>query len=733
MRKLLAGATVLMLGAGTMSRASAQLLMKGSDTLEDVTKSVINSCVAGPPSPGNAVNLPVFNAAVVGGGISYVGGGSGGGQTAIMAGQQRIAPMSRPLNGAIACVGGTGSAQGMLDGHAEQLLIGLDGIAVVGANQGHHDSLLDPPPAGSTGGCGDKIVSAQLSVAQIGAANCQGLAIDGCDPATGYTFADWKEVLAMLYGGQNHVRDASGALLPQLTATFPKTRNPARINCASPIRKALADNWGTLFETDCGKSVSATNAQACVKLKHAFRRGDLSGTTDTFVTLAAMVAIPAFSKVAIGSAEAIDNTSATANPFCNAGTRAMNKGHSDYLDLDPIRRIADSANAGGGRIGFEQVAESGLTPTNPPSPLIPDLRADPAVGELNEFSAPSNRQNWGPDPTNTTAGFDYVAAQGPALLARLGLGLVLPIEIPTNYADETVAYWSATGTPTGGSPVICNSFAPSLLDAAPHGICPDGKTGLCVVPVNIDPVSKQVITFNCLSPAGLPARPGVRDNRVFNLLVLNDAGKYVLDGYTNPNVVPALAAIRQNRVVTAFFRLHTSQTDSINGNPTIAGVPTPAIPTPVTAAGVPVSPAAINVCKNLTSTDQIGCLVKASPCSIGYAGREAVDKVPNALNSFAYQLGVGAADARPPTDSNIYALLDLSVSTFYPMSRKLFVNKWTDATLPVPATDPGYANQEILYNCFKDTAKITPAISGFHFLPILVTGPRVDPGCPNNR
>jgi hypothetical protein len=720
--------------------------------LEDVARTVINSCVAGPASPGNnGALLPVFNAANVGltGGIRYSGGGSGGGQSAIQAGQQRIAPMSRPMNGT-ACPGGSPTTQGVLDPRGEELMIGLDGVAVVGANQTHGNSLQDPPPAGHSGGCDDAIagtlVGSGLPVSVTPAAGC--LATDGCVGGT-YTFNDWKDVLAMLYGGQNHT--SAPQLLARCSVTTTtvcavaadcpagetctntstgKPRNINRINCASPVRQALAANWGTLFETNCGKD--PVNAQACIKLKHAFRRGDLSGTTDTFVTLVGMVAVPGASALAVNNFEAIQLSTATANAFCNAGTRVMNKGHSDYLDLDPIRRISDSGAAAQSRVGFEQVAEPGQAPSNPPNPLIPDLRADPAavLTEINEFGAPSNRQNWGPDPTNIAAPNPaggllnpaFAAAQGPALLARKGLGLVLPVEIPTNLTDESMAYWSAAGQAFGSSPVICNGFAPSLPDSAPHGICPDGKSGqACLLPVRVD--GGIVSTYNCMTANALPARPGTSDERVFNLMLVDINGHFVLDGYTNPNLT--LAAIRQNRVVTAYFRLNVSQANPVNGVPTLAGVPTPAF-------GV-VAPAANSFCKALTSTDQIGCLVKASPCSIGFAGREAADKLPSALNSFAYQLGIAAADALPPTDTNINTLLDPSpTANFYKMSRKLFVNHWVDPAFTTIATDPNFANEEILYNCFKDPLVTNPAVGTFHFLP-LATGPVVNNVCPNNR
>ena len=129
MRKLLAGATVLVFGAGAMSSASAQLQLKGSDTLEDVAKNVLADCIA-------SIANPAILAATD---IVYAGGGSGGGESAMIAGQQRIAPMSRPFkNGAVGTVNPcpvTAGTQGTLDARGEQLLIGLDGIAIVAANQ----------------------------------------------------------------------------------------------------------------------------------------------------------------------------------------------------------------------------------------------------------------------------------------------------------------------------------------------------------------------------------------------------------------------------------------------------------------------------------------------------------------------------------------------------------------------------------------------------------------------
>lgn len=734
MRKLLAGATIVVFGAGAMSSASAQLLMKGSDTLEDVTKGVLADCIV-------ATNDPTILATTD---ITYVGGGSTGGQAALVAGLQRIGPMSRPMNGTACPV--TTPPQGTLDARGEQLLIGLDGISMTTSNQAHRDSLNN-----ATGGdCADTINGLTLPYALItpsprpvpevcfldpalgGLPNCclnhtTGANDANCNADGSYTFRDWKDVLALLYAGQNNSANAA------LTAAFPKTRQINRINCASQVRKALADNWGDLFDTDCSKGPVVGN---CKKLKHAFRRGDLSGTTDTFVTLVGLaVAVPAYTTTFLPNPigiPTVNPASATANPFCNAGIAAMNKGDSDYLDLDPIRRIADATSAGGVRTGLEQVAEGYNAPSAAPGTPGVDTRPDPtaaeALVELPEFGAP-HRSNVGPNQAITApAPNDFTTLQKAAIAQRKGLGLVLPIGFPTNYQDEGVAYWSPSAAP-GQAPVICTagSFAPTI-PVAPAGMCPDGTNAPCLFPVNVKcsdgsappcvAPATTVLNFNCMVATATPVKPPLKDNRVYNLMVVNAAGKYVLDGYTNPSLGTSLTVAKQNRVVSAFYRLHVSQVDNFGGP----------IPTPNSFT------VGTSVCKTFDETTQIGCLTKASPCSIGYAGRESVDKAPGS-NNMAYRLGTTAPGVAA-TDTNIQALLDTTNPSFYPMTRKLFVNHWVD---PALAVLPTMAKEEVLYNCFKQDAITSPRVAQFHFLPIPATtafpapGPHVDNSCPNPR
>ena len=79
-------------------------------------------------------------------------------------------------------------------------------------------------------------------------------------------------------------------------------RSPiAEKDCASEVRTTLINTWGNMFQGGC------TNSN-CTQLKHAFRRDDVSGTTDTFLELLALPAI-------------------TATPFCNG---------NEAQDLDPL-------------------------------------------------------------------------------------------------------------------------------------------------------------------------------------------------------------------------------------------------------------------------------------------------------------------------------------------------------------------------------------------------------------
>ena len=692
------GGTIGTGGAGTGGATSGGLSigLRGTDALEGVVKDILGQC------PGT-----------VGGVGAYLGGGSSAGEAAMISGAaptQLIAPMSRQLSPAAfglcnlgvdvncttPCVVGTDSgctgsppANGKRvacdPSHgAQELLVALDGVVVVAANQPHRDSL--------NGGCTDAVVgdktltvpSVNVTVNGATVAKTCG-ATEGCGIPGTYVFKDWRDVLALLYAGQNHTAAAATVLESPVPAdprynpatAAHKIRNPARVDCSSAARVALANNWGTMFSDNGGPNSCRTSS--CIKLKHAFRRGDLSGTTDTFVSLVGLaIPVPSFTSTVNGQFPAIDST-ATANPFCNSGEAPMNKGDSDYLDLDPIRRIADSDGAATFRLGLEQVAEGYTPPSNPPAVRGVDNRVEPAVTVLAD-SAQSNYQNMGIDSAVAGGIPAWVTKQAANLSPRKGLGLVLPIEIPTNFVTEDKAYWSPTAAP--GAPVKCapGVFAPTLLGA--NVMCPDGSgPNLCLLPIDATGTN-----FNCLSDSPVPASSPIKDSRVYNLLVVTPGGKFLKDNYSNPNLTLSVTA-RQNRVVSAYFRLHTSRATDLGGTPTVIGNP------------------GVKICKEFASTDQIGCLVRANPCSIGFAGREAVD----AGNlSLAFQIGkVGSVDptlAWTASPGNI-ANITLNPTAAYPLARTLWVNSYVGISAVLASGDT--TGQKDLLNCMGASGSTT--------------------------
>ncbi len=205
---LFASALILSVGA---THAQAQVRLKGSDTLEAITKQVIAAC---------GVN------------IVYDGTGSSNGESAMVTGTQQVAPMSRKVKCSVA------------GAKKEGKVLGYDGIAMVRSQCTYQNG------------------------------DCQ-------------TFAssDACETLRVLYFGIS---------------------NGGAANCNSAARQALVNGWDTLFQ--------GAQAESCTQLRHAFRRDDQSGTTDTLRTVC--------------------NVPSSAL-FCNG---AANSTTSTYEDNDPIRR-----------------------------------------------------------------------------------------------------------------------------------------------------------------------------------------------------------------------------------------------------------------------------------------------------------------------------------------------------------------------------------------------------------
>jgi hypothetical protein len=487
MRKTIVGATFVVFAAGASAvGALDNVALQGSDTLEQLTLDVLAVC------PGATTR-----------GITYRGGGSSTGGNAMIAGTQNVSPQSRALSAAEGCTRAETS---------EGLVIALDGLSIVGAQN-------------TANACGGGLAFSTGKTFPV--TNAAGGAVvdcPGCDPGTSnYRLGTWKDVLGLVYAG--------------IGKAGPKA-------CDGDVRRSLVNNFGALFESGCTTGTCPTG------LQRAYRRADLSGTTDTFVALVGLGSLPLAKTVPGAVARVID--------FCNAfGAGAIFGGESDYLDNDPIRRTC-AAN--------EQVC------------------------------------------------------------GRLGnLGLVTVIEVPANLT-------TAQNYPTA----LCGVGQFRFLAPAVFGgptTCPNGQPKLfnkCFQPVINDATLPGGFTADCLArrfPVQGIGGSTIPDGRGYNLFAKNANGTYRTDNL--------------GRFITgATYRLHT---------------------TAVIATGA-------QTCTRGSATDQIGCLVQANPCAIGFGGREATTVVPGAIAGLTVN---GLADSV----ANIEALVTTpSTADDYPLARKLWFN-----------------------------------------------------------
>jgi hypothetical protein len=166
---------------------------------------------------------------------------------------------------------GGGTANTPVQTTTQDLMVGLDGIAVI---------------SNTTTSCSNQLaIGGSFAVTDTSGAavvNCP-----GCTAGTSsYVIQDSLDVLRLVYGGMDH----------EATPAF---------DCNGNVRRSLVKNWASLFAGSCA-SGNCTGG-----LTHAWRRSDLSGTTDAFVSLVG------FGARGIGTLSTVPNSSKKTNPFCN--------------------------------------------------------------------------------------------------------------------------------------------------------------------------------------------------------------------------------------------------------------------------------------------------------------------------------------------------------------------------------------------------------------------------------
>ncbi len=414
MRTSIVGAAFLLAGAGAATVAAVDttgntIALNGSDTLFDVTNAVIASC------PGQFSDFASH-------GITYQGGGSGVGAGAMGLNTQQLSPMSRALKNTEYCSIAAPASSTL----AEDLLVGIDGVSIA---------------ANPTNSCSSSAANGFGSAAAFAVTN-DGTATGGA-PATcpgcvgtNYTFADSFDALKVLYFGLTHDNTYS---------------------CSSPVRKSLIRNWKNLFSSDC----AAGDTTCSAGLTHAWRRSDLSGTTDAFVSVlnppngtltngkgaAVTVGIGTLSTVPVGK-------SAKSNPFCNTSdaTAAVATtsfgGGGDFQDLDPVRTNC-VAGKDGVCAGFKNFATTGGSFAGDLGVVLPILL---------------------PDSASTLPADLY-----PATACSTACTLVAPIR------GNRLASYPGYTCPGGSAPIAGNCFVPFAGSAAsPDPRCVTGNATKCV-------------------------------------------------------------------------------------------------------------------------------------------------------------------------------------------------------------------------------------------------------------
>jgi hypothetical protein len=593
--------------------------LKGSDALKDLTRVLLGNDSSSGFFPsvdcGGSGDLPA-------GSLFYAGGDSAVGEAALVGPPvlQQIAPMSRPLGGRPGVFEGPpplGACAAPNPAAAEGIVFAVDGISVL-ANAANFDNVA----------CNGTASMDCTADTTRGLVRSKTIALPGGGI---FTFTDWRSVLRVLYAGMSTAGDA----------------NLANRNCGSPERQALAANWALLFQGNC------TSGNCPNGIQHAFRPSDQSGTTDILV---ALLGLPANDQINDQS------------PFCNVGT----KGSGTF---DPTTHVFTPAPPADTNSGAMPQPPSGFGATPPPTEIGgPDFAGNnwrhpgPYYTDFQDADV-IRRPCSGNGLLSNTAGEDVCSARGD-------LGLVLPIWDGPVFGDPTATPFPDQQCATGKFAALPNelklnhcSNSASCYAACPNGvregIDPIGllSGGICAYPVResaASPLDPRCLNAKANKLAGeqLEMAPNNVDGRVYNLHLWTEdpltPGTFVRAKVTRRGYPPALAggvafSTFLTPMVGAYYRIHQSHSFA-------------------TAGGAPV------LCRQTSASAQLGCLVQASPCSIGIGSREATSVVVNGVQG-ATALKVDGLDPQPQCVRNVVASAFFpAIGSTYPLARKLYIN-----------------------------------------------------------
>ncbi|HYQ03170.1 MAG TPA: hypothetical protein VER96_31065 [Polyangiaceae bacterium] len=545
--------------------------------------------------------------------ITFDGTGSGAAENALKivgpSSTQLIGVMTRAMNANI-CTGGPTAAQ---RAGAEGLVIALDVVNVVGNPANVGPEGIDYPG-------------------------------NAADPTN-----QWRTVLRLIYTGMDI---AAG-------------NNVFNRDCNSAARQNIVNNWDNVFHgtvtqcTDSHPSVPGTGANGYDQsnsivepgIRHAFRRDDESNITDVFLAQLNLSGISYAQGAPVGSttAQAAAYRALSGSPFCN-NKRPDDDWQPLTLEANATLGLHASQIPEMSNVGIPTSVATGLGYT---TLLKGSTNAKNVAPYLNEYTDqdPIRRKCVGRgNNANANLPMEQVCS------ADGTLGVVLPIAVPNTAVPVAQKYPTLPCEPSKGF-----FFGPAVLRPTGAPVrCPNGdasQDSKCLLPVRTDASQPNGVAFDCINPPNnvpqaifdkdgngsvftdspdTDGRPDV-DGRVYNL-ILRAANGDVLTA-TRPD--PSRLGTIETPVVAAFYRIHSTRSLLLPPNQ------------------------ASQVCNfHDDSTDQIGCLTLASPCSLGYAGRSALANNP----------GVAAA-AINGIENNLTTIQALvKGGARYPMARKLYLN-----------------------------------------------------------
>jgi hypothetical protein len=660
-----------LVAAGGSAAGAGALNLLGSDSLFNVTTAAISGCSGAT-------------------GLVYEGTGTSNGENAMVAGTQNINPSTKFISSNVCTATG-----GLTELEATNaIVIGLDGLSLLG------------------------------SVGSGGPSACNGVDTTDCNPeavgagynttVAGYTFTTWKDVLAVLYGGKSHETTA------QINAN-----SGANSGCSGSLRASIANTWGNLFQT--GSSCASASGDGCTELQHAFRRDDSTGQADLFATLIGLSP----------SVNAESNYGFGTTPYCNANVAGiatataatpiqitttiahhLTTGQSvqiagvgvDVNDntiasgniaangtwvVTVVDQLNFTLNSSAGTSGQTKVGSYAMVLLPPPTGLLADF-IPTSYRDLDPVRRPCANNGSPTLNLEDVCGRDNQLGLVLPVVTTKNLTAGVPAQFPsaacaggTNQAVKTAILSDPTQPSGAGNAVNVNANCPN--GDTPHGgnLCPVPAAGGTNTACFAGPSDKPFV-FN--TKTGLSPSPGQVLGTVYNSRLMTSTKTFQNDVFANP-------------ITGAWYRIH--QVDAIAGSgasiaagANINGGTGNAPVVPATGTGV---------CQQNDPANQMGCLVNASPCSVGFEGRGALAwNGSSSANNVAIKI------------NEVLPLAQCIQSFDYALSRKLYL-----ATLPGFAAST--AAEDGLAQCESSESFIGPILTANNFINFATTGPFAAP------